>query len=67
MAEMESRKFAYSARDWEHGIRCPECDHIFTVGDFIWETFETMLPGGEPVLKLVCEKCANAPAVAGEG
>jgi hypothetical protein len=56
---MEERKFAYSPRDWPHGILCEVCDHEFAIGDFIWETFESMFADGVPVLALVCEKCAT--------
>jgi hypothetical protein len=44
--------------DWPHGVRCAECDHLFTEGEPYHQTLQSMFEDGTPVLLIVCGDCA---------
>lgn len=51
----------YKAGEWEHGLRCADCETDFIEGQPISEYLEAMQDYGDepvPVVVLVCGSCA---------
>lgn len=56
---METLGNVYSDLDWEHGLACMDCSHVFSEGDRYMERLYAFAEDA-PVVEVVCVPCATA-------
>lgn len=48
----------YRDDEWEHGLRCAECNRLMQEGDRYSERLHALTSDGIPIVVIVCVGCA---------